>query len=244
MTEPFADISLIPLKAGSLTVPEIKIPWWNIQANHIAYAEVPAQNIDVLPAPSTTSATPPNVAPSAQTPAPSAASPLQTTDSNQTPWFWYALVAFLGIALFSLAVWALSLQRKVNRQDAETDTENTSRKETKAMPQPSTDIEWDNIRTAEDLNRSLLAYAHDHWGTPRNAALEAVFAQQQEKLSSKLELADTEMIAHELSAALYAGQTIDLEAVKARCSRIIAALNKPTKTERDPPEKLPCLNPS
>jgi hypothetical protein len=41
----------IPTKSGELTVPEIKIPWFNVNTSSVEYATIPAETILVLPNP-------------------------------------------------------------------------------------------------------------------------------------------------------------------------------------------------
>lgn len=38
---------LIPTKAGKITIPEVKIPWWNTQTNKLEYATLPSKTLDV-----------------------------------------------------------------------------------------------------------------------------------------------------------------------------------------------------
>ena len=49
-------IAIVPGKAGKLTLPEVKIPWWNTRTNRKEFATLPAKTIDVQP--STSSNTP------------------------------------------------------------------------------------------------------------------------------------------------------------------------------------------
>jgi hypothetical protein len=236
--------SVIPLKPGSLTLPEIKIPWWDVKNDRIAYAEVPARNIDVLPAPisineSTQNALKPQINNVASSPEPQ--TPHQIVTTSQTPWFWYGLVGVLMLVIVAVALWAINLQRKVNRQNGKVDAQ---AKNENIKPKPPADIKWDQIRTAEDLHHELLAYAHDHWGMSQNATLEAAFAQQRLRLSNAPEQNEIETISRQLTAALYAGKPIDLEDIKTKCRHMIASLNKPEKDKKDSSEKLPHLNPS
>jgi hypothetical protein len=236
--------SLIPLNPGSLTLPEIKVPWWDIKNDRIAYAEVPARSIDVLPAPviineSTQNASRPQMNDAIRSP--QAQTPPQNASACQTPWFWYGLVALLVLAIISIALWAINLHRKINRQSGTIDVEDHAEHIKENSP---ADIKWDQIRTVEDLHRQLLAYAHNHWGAPQNATLEAALTPQALKLSNIYDQAEIETITRELNAALYAAKSVDLEDIKAKCRHMIASINKPQKDKKDASEKLPHLNPS
>ncbi len=43
-------LAIVPTKSGRITVPEMRIPWWNIESNTLEYAILPAQTIDVAAA--------------------------------------------------------------------------------------------------------------------------------------------------------------------------------------------------
>jgi hypothetical protein len=61
-------IALIPIRAGSVVLPEIRMPWWNIKKQQVEYAVVPARQLVVKADPAATGAagsfTPPAPAPS------------------------------------------------------------------------------------------------------------------------------------------------------------------------------------
>ena len=45
----FEKVAIIPSQAGDITIPEIKIPWWNVNTDQQEYAILPAQTIKVEP---------------------------------------------------------------------------------------------------------------------------------------------------------------------------------------------------
>lgn len=47
-------IAIVPTEAGSITLPEIRIPWWNTQYGKLEYATLPAQRITALGSKSST----------------------------------------------------------------------------------------------------------------------------------------------------------------------------------------------
>lgn len=49
-------IAMVPTHAGTFTLPEVKIPWWNPQLKKQEYAKLPAKTIKVNPAPASTAA--------------------------------------------------------------------------------------------------------------------------------------------------------------------------------------------
>ncbi len=44
------NIALIPTQAGSLTLPAVEIPWWDVQQQKTRYARLPERVVEVLPA--------------------------------------------------------------------------------------------------------------------------------------------------------------------------------------------------
>ena len=43
-------IAMIANKAGQFTIPQLKLPWWNVDDRRLEYVEIPAREITVLPA--------------------------------------------------------------------------------------------------------------------------------------------------------------------------------------------------
>lgn len=43
-------LAIIPTRAGEFELPEIRIPWWNVQSNRQEYATIPSRKITVAPA--------------------------------------------------------------------------------------------------------------------------------------------------------------------------------------------------
>lgn len=70
-------IAIIPTRAGTLTLPEIEIPWWNVNNQQMELARLPARNVRVQPG--AQAATPPSPAATPQaTPQSQAAGAAQT----------------------------------------------------------------------------------------------------------------------------------------------------------------------
>lgn len=43
-------LAIVPTKSGRITLPELRIPWWNIETNRLEFAILPAQTVDVAKA--------------------------------------------------------------------------------------------------------------------------------------------------------------------------------------------------
>jgi hypothetical protein len=49
--EAVLELDLVPTRAGTFTLPAVEVPWWDVEAKAARVATLPAQTIDVLPAP-------------------------------------------------------------------------------------------------------------------------------------------------------------------------------------------------
>lgn len=91
--------AIVPSRAGTLTIPETTLTWWNVVTDRAEVARIPAQSFNVLPA----------IGAPATTPAPAAvsktaspgASPVVPAMTTGIPWRW--------VALGSLALWVISV---------------------------------------------------------------------------------------------------------------------------------------
>jgi len=227
--------SLIPQKPGKLTLPAIKVPWWDVENNKVAYAELPEKTIDVAPGTVAQTQTPPTAAPETS-PAPVPGTPVA---EQPKPYALYAIVAALAFVLLLVVLWAFSLQRKISRLN----TPSAPAKQP-AAPKPSGKIDMSQIKTEEELNRFIQTYAHEQWGTEKNALLEDIFAAVQ-KSRAGLSTEEAQAVAREISAALYAGRGIaDIEALKERSKNVLSSVQGKAKNPKESSEKLPGLNPS
>ena len=85
--------AIVPTKAGTYTLPEITVPWWNSRTNRQEFATLPARTVTVVASAST-----PNIA------LPSAASP--TDGTNRSAGFWpYLSGLFALLWLVTLLLW-------------------------------------------------------------------------------------------------------------------------------------------
>ncbi|MFK7955418.1 MAG: amidohydrolase family protein [Lysobacterales bacterium] len=96
--------ALVPTQSGLMTLPEVRIPWWDVQANQQRVAIVPARQIEVAPGQSAALA--PNLLPQLGQ---SDISPLgsQGQASGAASGIWPAVSAFLALlwGLTALAWW-------------------------------------------------------------------------------------------------------------------------------------------
>jgi hypothetical protein len=97
-------IGIVPIKPGEMTLPEIRIPWWNTETDREEVATIPAVTYDVLPVEAA-------VAPTVTVPLTQVTEP-QVIQQALSSW-WMALTIGLGILwLFSSWQW-LHLHREL-----------------------------------------------------------------------------------------------------------------------------------
>ena len=226
--------SLVALKPGRLILPAIKLSWWDTVNNKIATTEVPERVLDILPGAAVQNAP---VAGAAAQPQRHAA-PAQAVHL-----LLYGFIGMLGCALLYALFRKLKPDRRAGGSEAGTPAVISKKRELEGSASgPVLKGRLKKVRTAEDLRDFLQAYAYEHWGTAKNAPLEAIFAALSDSLPEP-EKEDTAVIAGEIAAALYGGKAANVEDLKRRCMQVMAALRKATRGQGGR-EKLPSLNPS
>ncbi|WP_267224590.1 BatD family protein [Dyella silvae] len=91
--------AIVPSRAGTLTIPETTLTWWNVVTDHLEVARVPAQTFTVLPAIGASNAAPATAMPAVPAHAtPIASAPVVT---GGVSWRW--------VAIGSLCLWVVSL---------------------------------------------------------------------------------------------------------------------------------------
>lgn len=112
------EITLIPAKAGTLTLPEIRLPWWDVTTGKMAYAHLPAVTLDIAPAPAGSIVTTP-AAPVQETPVQVDVQPAQMSKTQPDPlptaqpvssagiaWYWLVGAVLIGmLAGMLLSIW-------------------------------------------------------------------------------------------------------------------------------------------
>ncbi|PXX90987.1 protein BatD [Marinobacter vulgaris] len=105
--------ALVPVQAGELVLPEIRIPWWDTESDTERMAVLPARTLTIEPGAGQTESEP---AGSPEEPAAAASeerkAPEDATAGSTGPGIWpLAAMAFLGAWLVTLAAWWLSRRR-------------------------------------------------------------------------------------------------------------------------------------
>jgi BatD DUF11 like domain len=233
--------TLIAQKAGRLVLPAIKVSWWDIVNNKIATAELPERAVGVLPiAPA--HSLPPTDAGTARRSAAMQPSQAQSLREKFGSAFFYVLIAILAAALSLAAFWGLKICRKITRKKANDVLARAAAKPQggKSAPRRVSKRDLDRARTAEELKEFLQAYAHQHRGISKNASLDESLSGLSNSWAQRDDIA---AVIHGIGAALYAGRVVDVEDLKKRCRRIIAAPNRASDNSQKSGEKLRYLNP-
>lgn len=252
--------TLIPQSSGSLTLPEIKLAWWNTKTNKIDYASVPAKTINVkagaLPQQQSAPAFAPQASSEKNAPQPSmpvkksSAPQPQQQDiraNNTAPSFpaYLTYIIFgLGAVVLIMAGLIAYLFRKLSLQKHGNQDETAS---AKSAPRPANE---DNVKigdlkkagTAQALRSFVQTYAHQHWGLTRHASLQDIsrYIKHHDEQIDVTALLD-------LDAALYANGTLNIdEAYKAGLSSLLKAVERENKNgaARSAAGKKSALNPS
>ncbi|MFC4822164.1 BatD family protein [Dokdonella ginsengisoli] len=109
--------AFVPNRPGTLTVPGLKVRWWNTAQDRAETAELPPRTITVLPAAAGAPSSAPAAgqvpaAPERATPAPAAAPGPALPSRQASTWPWRMLSALgFGLWLLTLALWWWSRRR-------------------------------------------------------------------------------------------------------------------------------------
>lgn len=188
-------IAIIPNHGGDFTLPEINIEWWDVNAQTMKTATLPAKKITVLgdAAPVATQNTTAAQTLGSQT----SANPVVISKIN--PWLWASDILFALLSLI-LGVYVLHLKSKLKIvQNERDDLNNVESEKEKHI--------WDLLkhaassRDATALRKNVLSWAKFHWPTASIHSLDDIA-----KLASKPELTQA---LKELDALLYSHHPSD-----------------------------------
>ena len=150
-------VAVVPGNTGGLTLPEIRIPWWNTLENRVEYATLPEHNIQVIAAKASTSPSDaiPELTGSDEADSDNAKA-AETTQSYLIP-----LIVSIGFNLLLLAaIIGLYLSRK--NQTTVTSTEDTAKAEKASKEE--THYLWRELKkAARDNNAQALREMIIRW---------------------------------------------------------------------------------
>lgn len=243
--------TLIPQQAGTFTLPEITISWWNTLSNKLEHAKIEARTLEILPDKqdsqqivATTKATTSALENEVTTETPLSALPTTKVVRTDSPLL-YAIIAGLLIILFVVIFWVIRLQRKITHI---TNTISTVPVETNhELADTYSEINertFAAITSATELQHYLQSYGIKYWHVPKNASLETVLTAA--KIQNPAIADEADIVLKALQDALYAEKTINIEEIKKTCTIVLASNSKKNNKagSKSAIEKLSDLNPS
>lgn len=151
-------IGIVPTTEGEITLPEIRIPWWNTQSDQEEVAIIPAVTYTVLPAIGEAV-----TAPTITVPVTELTQPTQAVTETPNPIWQWAAIAVGILWLFSTWQW-LSTRRRL----AILESESSTRFEPLIFDAPSEEQEYTALRQACNRNDASKSLQHLRaWGRAR-----------------------------------------------------------------------------
>jgi hypothetical protein len=126
-------LAIIPITSGTLTLPEIRIPWWDLKQDKLAWGGVTSHTISVTPTDNIMTSTP--------------SSPAQLSTGNN--WGWATLV-FAALWLITLVGWGVTLWRRKRIEPVVQDPSTT----------PLETHAWQAFKRAAEANQIQLAHRY------------------------------------------------------------------------------------
>ncbi|WP_221799562.1 BatD family protein [Oceanobacter mangrovi] len=194
-------MALVPTRTGNITLPEVRIPWWNTKLNKLEYAVIPAKTVSILANPNQQTSNnstaaqnqiPPPAAQMSATPTPAAlnqstTNPAAVSTNTQPGWlFW------LGWALAALGWLMVIILLATRRRPAPVATETAD--------QPHSGMNWQDLKKAcESNNAAAIHQALQGWLNSEGKQLGIhspdQLSQQNPHLAQQLNLLDQALFA-------------------------------------------------
>jgi hypothetical protein len=242
--------TIVPQKAGKLTIPTMEIKWWDVTNKKIKIATIKAQTIDIL---WNGLKLDPQQAKTPQKQELSEKSNIYK-ESNHTSVkstlvgklinifdntkIYYLIISILIIILLASIFRFMTLSNPLKKEKAASGNAVTF-----AKINTSTNIKLTDTLSPTELYKFLQSYSNVHWQIPLNSSLEKMFALIQEK-NPQIKKSDYHYIMKQLQDALYTDCTIDIVILQKECKKFLElAKKKPNIKKHKKTTKLPNLNP-
>jgi hypothetical protein len=236
--------SLVPQHPGTLVLPAVKVSWWNVVTNEIVSAELPQRTLKVLPGAAAQNSDAANADPSQDRGASNdtvrSKPSVGILNFGSGSWKMQA-AALIGGLLFIALAWLVWRKFHFAGDHRGSSLKMMSRLG-RSQPDSAGLAALKHVRAPEELKLFFQSYAHQHWGLSRNASLEKIFAARGAPSTGR-EKDDIDAIIKGISGALYAGRPVDIEDLKTRSQRVIAASKKSRAGHRKASQTLAGLNP-
>jgi len=151
-------IAIVATQNGNVTLPEIRIPWWNIQRQQLEYAVLPAQRLSASGASVSQTAEQTNTDLTESVPQPEAQAEESSTTASAPSSFWMYVSAVLGV------LWIITLGLFFKKPSAVS----TGVQTTKPAPQKSLKRLKQACRANDpyEARTALLSWAEEQWQKP------------------------------------------------------------------------------
>lgn len=226
--------TLIPLKSGPLTLPQIDVSWWNVIDNSQKTTTIPSRTLHIVPG--------------AIYPQPVTSDPIHSAEdqtsseqsavNRETHPLFYVTIGTLATLLLLAFAWVVALQKKIGRL-AET---GLAPKNVREPDQRFSFKELHTATSAREIYEFLQSYAHSRWNTHKNATIHEV-CQAIKEHTPPIFHNDLLSVEKSLENALYRHLNVEVLSLAMHCCNL---LEKTTIKQNKPPkgsEKLPQLNP-
>lgn len=213
------EYSLVPQQEGTITLPAVKITWYNLQTKKSETSILPEKTINVAPGIASAN---PNITIDYSNESKPLEVSLNNAPKQAKPALLYILFGILGgVLLTGLLLITFFVGKKMMRQRA---------RATRIKPkkQKSQEIEITNI---ESLRNYILQYAIKYWQAPKDIALNRLG----DNLTNHNYIYDTSLyleLCENLNAALYGSVVIELEALVNTWNEFKITVTKNSKANR------------
>ncbi|MBK6896717.1 MAG: BatD family protein [Alphaproteobacteria bacterium] len=247
--------TLIPQNGGALTLPEIKVPWWDIKNNKVAYAIVPGRTINVAGDRAAQSGNQtPATSQTGQAGQPQGETPT-TDDAEEAKLLTRDTYIFCALALLGTVGLLLTLylirgkQPKTAQPEQPKETPSNGRPVVrKPVPQPANEdkispADLHKAATLDELKKMIVTFVVQRAGVRPAASLKDIALHISKGLEGDMR-ERAEKIFARLEAALYAGQETPFEPLKEDFARVLEQYARPKKDQAVKVDRLGALNPS
>ncbi|WP_018690757.1 BatD family protein [Algicola sagamiensis] len=222
--------AIIPGQGGEITIPEVKIPWFNTKRNKVEYATLPERTISVE---AVANASP--AQPIVQTPAPAQTQPQTPVEpvtiiKTETTLFSWLTYTFAGLWLITGLGWAVHIIYL--RKNATFSLE-------KVTYSSQSDAHWKKVEKTiqqedwKNLSKALLAWAWQRWPEQQISTLTNIPGWRQHP--------ELDVLLKTVNEAIFSNKRVEID--KKTIQKQILALKTQAKAEHEIQGVLAPLNP-
>ena len=242
--------TIVPQKAGKLTIPTMEIKWWDVTNKKMKIATIKAKTIDILwnglkldPQEAKTPqkqelSEKSNIDKESNHPSVKSTLIGKLINIFDNTKIYYLIISILIIILLASIFRFMTLSNPLKKEIAASGNAVIF-----AKINTSTNIKLTDTMSPTELYKFLQSYSNVHWQIPLNSSLEKMFALIQEK-NPQIKKSDYHYIMKQLQDALYTDCTIDIVILQKECKKFLElAKKKPNIKKHKKTTKLPNLNP-